>query len=347
MAQIVLGLGTTHSPMLNLSAGQWRHRANVDQSNASLALSDGRRLSYAELQAERGARFVDQLEPAKLEAKAAACHAALDRLADALERAAPDVVLIVGDDQSELFSADCQPTFAIYHGETIVTTIGKYGKEAPAWMLQIGKGFLMDDHHSIAGAPEFAVRLIEGLMEHGADVTAVASVRDPSRAGFGHAYGFIVKRLLRRPVPIVPVLLNTYYPPNVPTASRCLDLGHKLRAVVEAMPGPTRVALVASGGLSHFVVDEDLDRAVLAAFRDKDDAALRRIPQHVFRSGTSETLNWILLAGAVTALPLQMAEYHALYRTEVGTGVGAGFCIWAHEPLPASPPERPLSGDPS
>jgi hypothetical protein len=328
MAEIVLGIGTSHSPMLNLTAQQWKHRAEVDHANQKLNLSDGRRLSYAALLQERGARWSAEVELPVMERKEKACQAALDRLGDALEQANPDVVIIVGDDQAELFSADNQPAFAIFLGAEIATMSGKYGAGATDWMRQVGRGYLMDELHRLPGSPELALKLIEGLMDLDIDVCSVAKVGDPARAGFGHAYGFVIKRLFRRPIPVVPVLLNTYFPPNVPSAGRCYDIGRKLRSVIEALPGSQRVAIVASGGLSHFVVDEAFDRGVLDAFANKDAEALRGISRNALKSGSSETLNWILTAGAVDFMELQMAEYFPLYRTEAGTGVGAAFCVW-------------------
>lgn len=334
MAHITLGIGTSHSPMLNLSASQWRHRAEVDFNNKKLTLSDGRTLSYAELLAERGPKFRDQIDLALMEQREQGCHTALDRLGDVLERAAPDVVVIVGDDQAELFSSDNQPAFAIFHGDEIVTTTGKYTKSSPDWMQQVGKGFLMDDIYRLAAASKFGWELIERLVDMEVDVASVGGVKDPSKAGFGHAYGFIVKRLFRRSIPVVPVMLNTYFAPNVPSANRCYDVGRKLRAAIEAMPSDVKVAVVASGGLSHFVVDEQLDLSVIDAFREGNEQPLRSVPREALRSGSSEILNWILTAGAVDHLPLQMAEYFPLYRSEAGTGVGAGFCYWAEEPSP-------------
>jgi len=328
MAQIVLGLGTTHSPMLNLTARQWQHRADIDFANQKLHLSNGRRLTYPELLELRGPRYRAEIEIGVMEAKERACQAALDRLADALERARPDVVVIVGDDQAELFDPDNQPAVAIFHGSEMATTTGKYTKPVPDWMTQIGQGYLMDDIHTAPAAPEFATFLIEGLVRREVDVAAVGAVKDPSRAGFGHAYGFILKRLFRRSIPVVPILLNTYFPPNVPSANRCYEIGRKLRQAIEAHPSGLRVAVVASGGLSHFVVEEDFDLKVIRALESRDEQALRSIPSDALRSGTSETLNWILAAGAVDFLPLRSVEYHSLYRTEAGTGVGAAFCVW-------------------
>lgn len=329
MAKIVLGIGTSHTPMLNLTAAQWEHRAKVDYDNPKLALPDGRKVGYQQLLQERGPRFADDIALPVMERKERACHAALDRLGEEIERVKPDVVVVIGDDQAELFDANNQPAFAIYHGEEILTMAGKYAQGAADWMRQVGRGYYMDDIHRLPAAPELGVQLIEGLMDRDVDVTAVAGVKDPKQAGFGHAYGFIAKRLFRRDIPILPVLLNTYFPPNVVTAGRAYDIGRKLREVIEAVPQDLRVAVVASGGLSHFVIDAEFDRQVIEALRRKDVAALRAIPRNTLKSGTSETLNWIMTAGAVDHLDFQWSEYQPLYRTAAGTGTGAAFCAWA------------------
>jgi Catalytic LigB subunit of aromatic ring-opening dioxygenase len=329
MASIVLGLGASHTPLLTLSSEQWAHRAEADYANPRLNLSDGRWLSYAELLAEVGPRYGEQISAEQLKRKAELCDAALDHLADALEAAQPDVVLIVGDDQTELFSAANQPAFAVFHGETMVM-LDKFSSEGtPTWMQQMGRAYLMDQKHSLATAPDMARSLIEGLMDLDIDVASVVGLQNPKGSGFGHAFGFIVQRLFRgRAIPVLPVLLNTYYPPNVPTARRCYDLGQAVAKVLQGLASDQRVAIVASGGLSHFVVDEALDRRVLKAMVEGNAAALRAIPRPALHSGSSEILNWVLAAGALAGLSVSWHEYQALYRTPAGTGVGAAFCIW-------------------
>jgi Catalytic LigB subunit of aromatic ring-opening dioxygenase len=329
MARIVLGLGASHTPLLTLDSAQWAHRAAVDYANPKLNLSDGRWLNYAELLAEVGPRYEAVITPETLDRKAQVCSAALDRLADTLAAANPDVVIIIGDDQAELFSPSNQPVIALFHGEEIITS-DKYGHdESPDWVRTMGRGYLMDESHRLPGAPALAIELIQGLMDEGIDVATLADVKDPKTSGFGHAYGFIIKRLLRgRRIPVVPVLLNTYYPPNVPSAARVHDMGLALAHAIARSPQDLRIAVVASGGLSHFVVDEGLDRKVLAAFLEKDASALRAIPRSALQSGSSEILNWIMTAAVVDALPLSWREYQPLYRTAAGTGVGAAFAIW-------------------
>jgi hypothetical protein len=329
MARIVLGLGASHTPLLTLGAEQWIHRAAVDHANPRLNLSDGRWVSYDELLAEVGPCRAEVVTPEVLAQKARRCDEALDRLADALQAAEPDVVVIVGDDQAELFTAANRPVVAIFHGAEVVMS-GKFGdEESPDWVRRMGRGYLMDERHRVPGSPAFADAVIEGLMRAEVDVTCCAAVDEQGEAGFGHAYGFIVKRLFKgRRIPIVPVLLNTYYPPNVPTAKRALAMGRALRQAIEEAPGDLRVAIVASGGLSHFVVDEQLDRGVLAAFREGEHDRLAAIPREALHSGSSEILNWILAAGAMGDATLEWQAYEPLYRTPAGTGVGAAFVLW-------------------
>src|SRR5947208_12969081 len=94
-------------------------------------------------------------------------------------------------------------------------------------------------------------------------------------------------------VPIVPVCVNTYYPPNQPTPRRCYRLGQAIRAAIESYPKDIRVGIVGSGGLSHFVVDEALDRGFIDMLRDKDAEAIQTLSREKLNSGSSEIRNWI------------------------------------------------------
>jgi hypothetical protein len=100
-----------------------------------------------------------------------------------------------------------------------------------------------------------------------------------------------------------------------------------LREAIEGW-GDLRVAVIASGGLSHFVIDENLDRGVLQAIAAQDAANLRSVPPQALRSGSSEILNWILAAGALEGLTADWTSYLPIYRTPAGSGVGMGFLIW-------------------
>ncbi|MFM0228449.1 DODA-type extradiol aromatic ring-opening family dioxygenase [Paraburkholderia dipogonis] len=329
MAEIVLGIGTSHTPLFTLDSSDWRHRAQADFNNPALNLSDGRRMNYAQLLAEVGPRYAEAAQPEELQRKARRCEAALDHLGDILEIAAPDIALIVGDDQGELFGTDNQPAFAVYYADNLVTSDAYGHEDSPDWVRTMGRGYMMDDNHAIPGDAEFGLKVVHGLIDREVDVAAVARIGERDRCGLGHAFGFVVKRLFRnRPIPVVPILLNTYFQPNVASASRCYDIGVKLREVIAAIDGNTRVAIIASGGLSHFVVDETLDLGVLEALQSNDARALRALPRGALNSGSSEILNWVLAAGALQSLPVAWKEYIPIYRTPAGTGVGAAFVVW-------------------
>src|SRR5437870_12531499 len=99
-------------------------------------------------------------------------------------------------------------------------------------------------------------------------------------------------------VPMLPVMVNTYYPPNQPTAGRCHEFGRALRRAIESWDGDRRVAIAASGALSHFVIDEELDHRVLDAFRRHDAEQLATNPQADPGSGTPAIPHRLVVAGA-------------------------------------------------
>ncbi len=329
MAKIVLGIGVSHSPLMALEGKRWAERAADDRRNQRLNTPDGRYVSYDQLADETGSPWEADATEERFLALDAACQAALDRLADELEAATPDVVVIVGDDQGELFSPSNVPALGVYCGAEVVMHPRKITDKTPAWVGAISSQYAMDAAHAFPGSPDLARAIITGLIEREFDVAASSRVEQPEKLGFGHAYGFVIARLFKkRTIPVVPVLLNTYFPPNVPTPKRCYDLGRALREVVSACPGDARIAVAASGGLSHFVVDEELDREIVSAIRVGDNTVLRRLPAHKLIAGSSEILNWVVAAGMVEDLPNKWIEYHPIRRTPAGTGIGAAFSAW-------------------
>ena len=129
-------------------------------------------------------------------------------------------------------------------------------------------------------------------------------------------------------VPIVPVAAEHYYPPNQPTPKRCYQLGRALRQSIEAWPEARRVGVLGSGGLSHFVVDEALDRHVLDILAKRDADAIAALPLERLNSGNSEIRNWIAAAGALEGLSMRLVDYVPCYRSEAGTGCGMAFAVW-------------------
>ena len=330
MAQVVLGIGTSHSPLLVLGADDWQLRAQDDRRNRALNTLDGRLVSYEALVAERGEPYSAQSDPALFPALVRRAEQALDRLAEALRAARPDLLLVVGDDQGELFGPENMPALSVFCGEELVMRPAEYLEQAPPWTTsEFWARYRMDLPHRYPGAPAVAADLIRGLIRQGVDVAVVRRVADPTQRGFGHAFGFIIERLMRDgAVPMLPVLLNTYFPPNTPTSARCFELGTKIAAALAASPSAARVAVIASGGLSHFLCEEAFDRRFLGALRSRDIEILAQIPQEALLSGSSEIRNWITVAGIVGHLELDFMEYIPVRRTALGTGIGLAFVTW-------------------
>ena len=111
MAQVVIGIGTSHSPQLSIRAKDWGQLLKKDQNDP--------RLDYAALVKKAKPGLDKELTPEKFEERDQACLKGVATLGDALRRANADVVVVFGDDQQEQFHDDNMPMFAIYHGKTV------------------------------------------------------------------------------------------------------------------------------------------------------------------------------------------------------------------------------------
>jgi len=121
-----------------------------------------------------------------------------------------------------------------------------------------------------------------------------------------------------------------HFPHNAPKLKRCLQLGHGLYRAVRSFTGFKRVALMASGGLTHFVIDEEFDQSVIAAMKAGDEDALVRLPENYFKVGTAEIKNWYPVIAAMNAAGLKyhQVDYVPCYRSEAGTGNAMCFAYW-------------------
>src|ERR1700733_814840 len=119
MAEVVLGVASSHTPQLSTSADYWKEHGARDRRNTRLLGSDGRYRTYDELLAAADPALAGELEPSVWHSKFDRAQAAIEALAQRLARADPDVVVIVGDDQHELFGAEGVPAIGLYTGESL------------------------------------------------------------------------------------------------------------------------------------------------------------------------------------------------------------------------------------
>jgi aromatic ring-opening dioxygenase LigB subunit len=207
-------------------------------------------------------------------------HAAYAEIKRGLEAARPDVVCILGGDHIEGFFLTSVPALAVYVGSSVSGKFDRYPYTFPV-------------HEPLARA------ILEHGVEQGFDLAYSQDL--------ALDYAFYVPLHFAMPspaVPIVPLYVNVYLPPQ-PTPARCYAWGRALRAILDARP--ERVALLASGGLSHFPgsdrydsPDYDWDHQMLdtlVAGRGRETAALTG--EELDKAGNVEFRTWITLLGAV------------------------------------------------
>ena len=130
---------------------------------------------------------------------------------------------------------------------------------------------------------------------------------------------------------LIPITMNCTVPP-IPTPARAYEVGRAMRDILNAWPGPERIAVVATGGLSHepggpryFWVDEEFDRWFLDLLKRGDHEALlaectlERM-EAAGSGGTAELLAWIV-ALACTRGPADVLAYMPAIAWRSGTGM--------------------------
>src|SRR5215471_21231689 len=140
------------------------------------------------------------------------------------DETSPDAVIVIGSDHLETFFLSAVPTFALIAGERVRAAFAGRTYDLPC--------------HPMA----------EGLLEH--LVAAGFDMVYSQDAELGHAFAAPFEWVIeKREIPVVPLFVNSYLPP-LPSARRCAELGKAIGAYIHGRP--ERVAMIASGGMSHY-----------------------------------------------------------------------------------------------
>src|SRR5438477_402708 len=196
MAKIVLGLGTSHTPMLLASDETLLRFAETDRTIKHRD-KEGRPVSYGDLLEKADPKLANLVAPADLVARQNIARKAIERVAQTLANAGLDALVVLGDDQDESYKADCRPSFAIYYGETIRNSNEQhenYRRRFPEWYVNNRQAFFEDERprdYPVHSA--LAVHLIETLMDMGFDIASSQCL--PDGDGEGHAIGYVLRRV--------------------------------------------------------------------------------------------------------------------------------------------------------
>jgi 2,3-dihydroxyphenylpropionate 1,2-dioxygenase len=216
--------------------------------------------------------------------------AAMNELGKILDETKPDVILFFGSDHLESFSLTCYPTFAIVAGSRAKAKFG-------------GREFDRPIHR------EMAEDILNKLVDRGFDM---AYSED---AELGHTFATPFMHIIQdRQIPIIPFFTNVYLPP-LPTPKRCLELGAAIADIVKSRP--ERVAIIASGGMSHYpgtwkypTPEFDFDYWMIGELEAGRTESLTSMSSaQLDETGNTELLIWLNMFGAIGNVPGELIQY--------------------------------------
>lgn len=255
--------------------------------------------------------------------------AAFEPVQDWLAAQRPDVLLFIYNDHVTSFFFDHYSAFALGVGERwSVADEGGGARDLPpvaghpALAAHIGQSLM---------AEEFDMSFFQGkALDHGC--FSPLSVMCPHQPAW--------------PVQLVPLQMGVLQFP-VPSARRFFKLGQALRRAIESYPEDLRVAIVATGGLSHQVHGEragfnnpEWDARFLDLFeRDPEQLAEMTQAEYAALGGLegAEVIMWLAMRGA---LPAQVRCLHRSYYLPSMTGIATAIYEPAESGLPAAALQR-------
>lgn len=244
----------------------------------------------------------------------------LNFLRERVQSISPDLLIVLGDDQNENYSESNLPQFAIYLGKQFVAAT-RDGR--------VGERFNCDT--------KAAWQIYEECIEGGIDLASSTSFANDQLISHAHREPLEFLQL-GDTVCVLPIFINAINVP-APTPARCYEFGRVLRKSVEKLPNQTRVAVYASGGLSHFSagfpwkhyqgnaalgsICQDFDRQILGWMENGEGARLAQLTNRdLLAQGEIELRQWITLMGMVGAGKPERLNYEPFYRGIMGMAVG-------------------------
>jgi aromatic ring-opening dioxygenase catalytic subunit (LigB family) len=228
-----------------------------------------------------------------------------------LEETRPDAIVIFSSDHFDRCFYDNLPPFLVAVGESAEGPINEY--------LKIPKVKVRVDG-------ELGRFLVSEGLENGVDFASSADL--PLDHAEVVPLSFITPNW---DIPIVPIVVNAFAPP-MPSLKRCVQVGAFVRDAVQRWPVHKRIAVMGTGGLSHWVglpemgrVNAEFDRWFM------DSLATGRQNEVIDRfkkaeeldtaagNGGQEIRDWLAAAGA---MPAELSAQVIAYEPMPGCGIG-------------------------
>jgi hypothetical protein len=329
MASIAAAFATSHSLMLASDLEDWLVGFRASDPRMPYYDAQGEKTTFSELLQKAPSNAAELITDEAVTQCFEKAQKSMQRLRAAISAARLNALIVVGDDQHELFDDSHMPSIGIYYGEWILNKRRPINEETDWFKRAQSRRLEPENDVEYPVDSNLALHLIQRLRDSDFDVAAIKGLR--SGQFEGHAFSYIHRYCIPSlHLPIVPIFLNTWFPPNQPTPKRCIQLGDALASAIAIYPSDMRIGVIASGGLSHFIIDEEMDRGIIQALERGTPDLLAKLNPARLKAGSSEIRNWIVLAAAARGMTLSWISYIPAYRSPALTGTGLGFAVWGN-----------------
>ena len=229
-----------------------------------------------------------------------------------MEKAKPDVCIIVYNDHASAFSMDIVPTFAL----------GCAAEFPPA-----DEGWGPRPVPTVKGHPELAAHIAQSVILDEFDLTIVNKMEVDH--GLTVPMNLMFGQPKEWPCPVIPLAVNVVlFPP--PTAKRCFKLGQAIRKAVESYPEDLNVVIFGTGGMSHQIsgpraglINSKFDKAFLDGMA-KDPKKLTRLKHVEFmrEAGAEgiEMVMWLIMRGAMDDDAKEVYRFYTVPASNTAVG---------------------------
>lgn len=227
---------------------------------------------------------------------------AVSTLRSRIEAFEPDAVVGISNDHFTSTSMRSLAPFAVGAGSA-------FDHPATTRMSE----FLQVPKRLVSGHPALAQQLLGDLLEHDVDVTSMGG-----RLGFDENFSVPIHLLGLADTPFVPLIVNAVQHP-MPTPRRCVEVGKRLGDALRRQTVVDRVAVIATGGLSHSVgapgagtIDQDFDRAILRMVTEGALDEVGELDQEVISkagNGAEEVRQWAVAAAVAAPEAIELIGY--------------------------------------
>ena len=177
MAKITFGLGTSHGPMLSIPLEYWKDRVSFDRQ--AKHFYRGKAYSFDQMvELRKSAHLADQITPEVMLERHNRNQNAIRQLADYFDQHRPDIAVIVGNDQMEMFKEPLIPAMSIYRGATIPNAYPSeafLAAKAPGIAIAV-QGHVPPQGATYAGLPDLATHLTTSAIADQFDVTSMTAL---------------------------------------------------------------------------------------------------------------------------------------------------------------------------